>query len=281
MLLTIAVTAGLVTPALAVDDGPPSTPDPREAAGENITDERTAPDPTQPGVETARGQFREHSPADDDPSVSDADAETAWGITTATVPDLLRAHCPELRFANGLVVTAIGATSPAAELGVRRFDVLLALNGIPLDGPARLGEPDDVFRMTVLRRGRITPLVVRRGRGWQTPQPRRGAAWPFPPEMPFPPAPRFPVPDPPFGPPHAVNPFPGHAGAVASASSTANGSMSVSRVGDQISIELVSPATEGRRVRLHGTVAEIEKQMETQGLSQAARREVRAALGTP
>lgn len=176
MLLTIAVTAGLVTPALAFDNGPPLTPDPREAAGENVTDEHAAPDPTQTGVEVGGRQFEEPLPADEDSSVWDADPEVAWGVTTAPVPDLLRAHCPELRFARGLVVTAVDATGLAAELGVRRFDVLLGVNGVPLDRAARLDEPDDVFRMTVLRRGRVTPLVVRRGPGWHAPRPRRGAA---------------------------------------------------------------------------------------------------------
>lgn len=293
VLLTLAVAAGLVTPALAIDVGPPSTPDLRdtaveEATVEETTVEETVPDRTQSVAEESDGPAAKSPPAAEDSPVPLSDPEAAWGITLAPVPDLLRAHLPRLRFAEGRVVTAVDASGPAAKFGIRRFDVLLEVNGIPLARTERLGEPDDIVWMTVLRRGRVTPLALGRGPGGHASRARHGAARPFSPALPIPPAPRFPAPEfgapefgAPFGFPHAANPFPGAASAIASASSTANGAMSVSRVGDQISVEFVSPATDGRRVRLRGTVAEIEAQMETQGLSQAARREVRDALGTP
>ncbi len=253
-------------------------------------------------AEESDGPAAKSPPAAEDSPVPPSGPEAAWGIALAPVPDLLRAHLPPLRFGEGLVVTAVDASGPAAKFGIRRFDVLLEVNGIPLAGTERLSEPDDVFWMTVLRRGGVTPLALRRGPGGHAPRARNGAGRPLPPALSVPPPPRFsmphsPVPEfgAPFGFPDAANPFPGEANplpgeanpfageasAIATASSTANGSMSVSRVGDQVSVELVSPATEGRRIHLRGTVAEIEAQMETQGLSQAARREVRDALGTP
>ena len=186
-----------------------------------------------------------------------------WGLSFAAIPEVLRAHCPALMGGHGLLVSDVLEDSPAEHVGMRTHDVLLELAGRPLTRSDELSEPDRHVPLLVLRRGHVqmlTMLPAHPGRdGWFGPR--------FPRPTPFnrQAAPR------PFGPPVAAH-------SVARASSSGNGSMSVSIAGDQIALEFSSAATGGNPVRLQGTIEQIERQVHEQDLAPEARQQVWDAL---
>ena len=68
-------------------------------------------------------------------------------------------------------------------------------------------------------------------------------------------------------------------GVTASSFASGNQAISVSRVGDQISLEMYIPGVSPNPIRLRGTPAQIETQLKNSDLSQAAKQAVRRALG--
>lgn len=198
----------------------------------------------------------------DDPLADNID----WGLAFAAIPEVLRAHCPALLGGHGLLVSDVLEDSPAERVGIRTHDVLLELAGRPLTRSDELSEPDRLVPLLILRGGHVQMLTMRGehpGRdGWFGPRfPRFPRSAPFGPQA----APR------PFGPPVAAN-------SVARASSSDNGSMSLSVVGDQIALEFSSSATGGKPVRLRGTIEQIERQVQERELSPEAQQQVWDAL---
>lgn len=92
-------------------------------------------------------------------------ADPALGATLEQAPEALRAQL-DLPKGQGLVVSSLAGDGPAAQAGLKDKDILLRLEGKPLDQPADLtarlkevGERDATLEL--LREGKPEKLVVR------------------------------------------------------------------------------------------------------------------------
>ena len=177
-------------------------------------------------------------------------------LTLIPVPALLRLHLPILGETQGVLVESVTAGSAAHKTGLRPGDVLLEAGGRGVIQGDAFKEMDAWFPMVVIRRGRTQ--VLRPGgmppRGWIGQMGRL-----FTPSI------------------------DDHAGGVsvtssASSSGLGNRAVSVSRAGDQIALEISLPDLVDGPIRMQGTAAEIERQLQTSTLSPPAKREIRAAL---
>lgn len=94
---------------------------------------------------------------------SSRQAKKALGVIVSPVPDLLRSHL-DLPAESGLVVDEVIAGTTAERLGLRRHDLLLSLNGVPvsradevrsaLNAVATGGD----LELSILRRGKAEVL---------------------------------------------------------------------------------------------------------------------------
>jgi hypothetical protein len=79
------------------------------------------------------------------------------GVKVSPVPEVLYAHLPKLR--GGVVVTEVLPRSPAAEVGLRRHDILLTYDGKEIEDCAHLArllqesKTDHEIDLTLLRGG--------------------------------------------------------------------------------------------------------------------------------
>ena len=202
----------------------------------------------------------------------------SWGVKVDKIPDILRMHCPPLRGDVGVLITQVLPDSPAARTGLRPGDVVLDVQGVPVESASELPNPAGLFqppRIRVLREGRVHNLgqpflaagpnqsgdQIKQMVEQMMRQSRRQAEAMVP-SIAVPPG-------------YATMP---RTGAYASSSAMGSESMSVSRANDQISIEM-SSSDGGGTIRLQGTMDEIEQQMQAQQLSPETRNKVRRALG--
>jgi hypothetical protein len=90
------------------------------------------------------------------------------GVKVSPVPEVLYAHLPKLR--GGVVVTEVLPRSPAAEVGLRRHDILLTYDGKKIEDCAHLArllrdsKTDQEIDLTLLREGekiQKKPTLVR------------------------------------------------------------------------------------------------------------------------
>lgn len=181
-------------------------------------------------------------------------AASASELTLKPVPPILRLHVPLLGQKRGVLIESVAPDSAAALLGLRSGDVLLEAGGRGIIAGDSLGPMDPAFPIVVLRRGRTLVLGPE--------LPRKGFFGPM------------------FGRPFRD----GGRGGISASSSTSssaagNRAVSVSRAGDQIALELSLPGNDEGPIRLRGTADEIEQQLRSSAYSEAAKREVRAALG--
>ncbi|TWU57009.1 hypothetical protein Poly51_29300 [Rubripirellula tenax] len=216
-------------------------------------------------------------PAQDAPAPPVAEAPVAdeWGMTLTEMPELLRMHLPLLRPHKGMVVESVAEGSRAAELGLRVGDILTEIDQRPVQAASDLGNANPRIGLMVIRRGVPKMLVAGMGN-------RPGAMLPN--------VNRFPVIQPnrpamgrSFSP---LGTSPGtRSSASSSVSSSVSGngeSVSVSQNGDQIMLDIASSDPNVGRVRMSGTIAEIQDQLENGELSDGAKAAVRRALrGTP
>lgn len=208
-----------------------------------------------------------------------------WGMQISVIPNILRMHCPILDGNVGVLVAEVTKDGHADQQGLRHGDVILEING------TRVQNADELPAPVIGSRGQPDSeiLVLRRGHVQTTGQ--LGSTKPSFSDNPgnevrrmvermMRQAPRPPV----LGPRSSWNrPNDSYglginSGAYASSSSSGNESMSVSQANGQISIEMSSPDG-GANIRLHGTMADVERQMQDQGLSPATQQKVRRALG--
>ncbi|QEF96074.1 hypothetical protein Mal15_01000 [Stieleria maiorica] len=180
-------------------------------------------------------------------------AEPQGELTLKPVPPLLRLHLPILGRQRGVLIESVLPESAAAKTGLRDGDILLEAGGRAVLADDSLDTPDSSFPIVVLRRGRTRVLhpTVAEHRFF----------------------------DRMFGPPIPGNP-PTGTSASASAISSGSGSraVSISRAGDQIAIEMSLPELADDPIRLRGTAAEIEQQLQQSAIGEAVKREVRDAL---
>ena len=92
--------------------------------------------------------------------------ESILGARFATVPDHLYAHIPSLKRGDGLLVQAIRPGSQAAQIGLKRFDIVVAVGAIPVKntdelqsklGTLQAGERDV---LQIIRGGKQFALTV-------------------------------------------------------------------------------------------------------------------------
>ncbi|MCO8125506.1 PDZ domain-containing protein [Stieleria sp. TO1_6] len=181
-------------------------------------------------------------------------------ITLQPVPAILRLHVPRLTGDRGVLVQSVMPESASAKAGIRVGDVLLEVGGRTIHQDDTLGKLESAFPIVVLRRGRIRVLRA---------EPREMPADWVDPLAPFPPN------------PHAASGLwmPGFSSSSASSRGGAgNRAVAISRAGDQISLEMSLPQWVADPIRLRGTAAEIERQIQESKLPEAAKREVRATL---
>ncbi|MCA9136054.1 MAG: PDZ domain-containing protein [Planctomycetales bacterium] len=218
----------------------------------------------------AQPPITEPSPTDADspPVVADVQPE----LMIKPVPPILRLHLPTLGPDLGVLVESVASGSAAEKAGLRSGDVLIEAGGHRVVAGVSMATPDAAVPMVVIRRGQIQVLhagiprheFYDRFDDFAAPGPMMNA-------------PMF------NGPPVGFenNRFQSHGRSVtssASSSSSGNRAVSISRAGDQISLEMSLPGLAEGTIRLRGTAAEIDQQLETSPHSEAAKREVRAAL---
>jgi hypothetical protein len=178
----------------------------------------------------------------------------AWGLRFAEIPDVLRLHVPSLdRREIGLLVAKVTPGQPGAEQGLRPGDVIMHIDGRVVAEARDLPRPTVATTMFVLRRGQVQLLD------------RLNAKFGgfMPPGMP---------------PMHDMNQT---ARGGVSASSFAGGnqmggneSVSVSRSGDQLLIDMSLPQLAAGPIRLRGSIQQIQKQLSESKLSAAAKQRV-------
>lgn len=191
------------------------------------------------------------------------------------IPELMRIHLPAIGKHRGQLVMKVPRGSVADRIGVRPGDLLLETGGKQLLEGKPLGQLNEDFPTVVMRRGQTMVLGgrARRNAGWGLPNlpadllaEAQMPAW---------------MNNPAFQP---GRDFSGYSGGVtASSSSTSSGfgseAVSVSRAGNQISLEMSLPELGGQNIRMSGTVAELLTELRQSDLPEAAKRRVRAAIG--
>jgi membrane-associated protease RseP (regulator of RpoE activity) len=194
------------------------------------------------------------APAARSMQAGELDHHEAWGLRFAAIPDVLRIHVPSLgRQEIGLLIAKVTPGHPGAELGLRPGDVIMQIDGRAVAETRDLPRPTSATAMLVLRRGQLQmldPLNTNFSRF-------------LPNGMP---------------PMHGMN-LPTRVGV--SASSFAGGnqtggneSVSVSRSGDQFSIDMSLPQLATGPIRLRGTLQEIQKKLSDSKLSATAKQRV-------
>ena len=89
------------------------------------------------------------------------------GVTVGEIPEVLRAHV-KIPAGEGLSVEEVLPGTPAERLGLRRFDLLLTVNGIPVSTAAEVRsavgavEEGGSLRLRILREGRESEVEGRR-----------------------------------------------------------------------------------------------------------------------
>ncbi|KAA5547064.1 PDZ domain-containing protein [Roseiconus nitratireducens] len=205
------------------------------------------------------------SPAEESGPAAATESVPEPPLVLAPVPTLLRMHLPDLPESEGQLVQSVLTGSDAARLGLRPGDILLECNGRIVDRQSEVPAPDPSLPMVVLRRGRMQMLPPSRA-----PLTGREPRWP----------------DESWG--TEVQPnraFPS-GGVTASSRSEVRGgvggrAVSISRTGDQISLEMSMPELTPQPVRFRGTLAQIQRELDASDLPTAAKNEVRSALGVP
>ena len=217
----------------------------------------------------------------------------AWGMDVAEIPGILRMHCPVLQGNIGVLVADVSPDSPAGRAGLLGGDVVLEIDGLRVHDVADLpAAPSNATatrsRILVLRHGRVQSSrrvttermssgqlalpdnpgdEVRRMMERMLQQSRNQPGIGLPPSWDQPESDGT----------ESYGTMP-RSGAYAASSASGNESMSVSRAGEQISIEMSSPGG-GAPIRLKGTMDQVEQQMRDQGLSPATKQKIRRALG--
>lgn len=92
------------------------------------------------------------------------------GIGVTQVPKQLRAHLPEgISNTPGVLVTWLADDSPAADDGVKKYDVLLEFEGKPIERPEKFiyqvmrDKPGRNARIKLVRQGEVKEVVVKLG----------------------------------------------------------------------------------------------------------------------
>ncbi|TWU08454.1 PDZ domain-containing protein [Stieleria varia] len=182
-----------------------------------------------------------------------------WGISTRPIPQILRLHLPGIPPDCGIWIREVEPQSPAARLGLQPNDLLLEIDGLPI--AAVLPPAAENSMVSVLRNGQ--PLLL-------TPRQNMRRWFPYTTHSPQRTIPQIPVPQ--------ISAWPA-GGVGVSAYATGNQSFSVSRVGDQISIEMSDPDASPEPIRFAGTPQEILHQLDACALSIDAKQKVRQAIG--
>lgn len=188
------------------------------------------------------------------------------------IPELMRLHLPAIGKLRGQLVMEVPRGSMADRIGVRPGDLLLESGGKQILEGKPLGKLNEAFPTVVMRRGRTMVLggQARRNSGWGL----RNLPADLLAEAQMPAWMNHPT----------FQPGRGFSGGVTASSSSARSgfgseAVSVSRAGDQISLEMSLPELSGRNIRMSGTVAEILTELQRSDLPEAAKRRVKAAIG--
>lgn len=93
------------------------------------------------------------------------------GMGVDYLPATVRAHMPDsVKQDQGVIITRFAEDSPAADDGVKKYDVLIRYEGKPVTKPDELiqtiknGQPGKVVNLTVVRQGEIIEVPVTLGK---------------------------------------------------------------------------------------------------------------------
>tara|TARA_R110002049_G_scaffold2750_8_gene22273 strand:- start:224837 stop:225490 length:654 start_codon:yes stop_codon:yes gene_type:complete len=171
--------------------------------------------------------------------------KAVWDVQFAPVPSVLRLHVADLPSHGGMLVQSIPPGSQASRLGLHVGDILLEVNGNPVNSPADLPSLNPNTRAVSLHRGEVRRL-----------------------HMPFP----------------CFYPMPAdvsrRGGVSASSFAVGNESIAVRSIGDQQEIAIATPALKDTMLRVQGTRSHLQQQILDAGLSpETTRRAFRAMDG--
>lgn len=223
---------------------------------------QTPPSPTSPQVSPPQQAAAIEPPArvnfsEPAAQASKGDPSPPPELILDAVPELLRMHLPILGTKTGVLVRSVTPGSSADRAGLRNGDIILEAGGRPVIEGQPLSEVDAALPNVVLRRGRpqiLNPAATE----MQMFQHPFGGGF--------------------LGDP-AMQPARIRSTSSASSFSGPGGqAVSISRSGDQISLEMSIPGLAKDPIRLHGTPAEIERKLQTGTWSPAIKTQVRRAL---
>lgn len=183
--------------------------------------------------------------------------QATWGMETAEIPSLLRLHCPVLVGDLGVLVDKCHENSLATRLGLQPGDVILEINGLPVSASRILPPAGPMSVLIVLRRGQPTVLTAPPATADLPIDGLPGTPWRIPDQL----------------------PSAWSGGVTASSFATGNQAISVSRAGNQVSIEIADPEISKQPLRFSGTPDQIEQQLQRSSLNAASKQTVRQALG--
>ena len=189
--------------------------------------------------------------------------QETWGMTFAPIPNLMRMHVPYLQSENtGLLVDKVERDAPADKLGLQTGDIILQVQLVQRGESPRglitsvdqLPQPASSVEILVLRRGQVRQLPQPQLMGPQFVGAVAGG----------------------FG--NGGFGFAPAGGVSASSFAGANESVSVSRNGNQMSLDMSLPNLTSQPIRLRGTINEIQAQVRRSQLPPEAKQRVLKAI---
>lgn len=107
------------------------------------------------------------------------------GIAIDTVPPSIKAHYPdEVSNTQGMIITQLADISPAADDGIKLYDILIAYDGKPVTQPDKLmatissDTAGRIAQLKVIRQGKVMTIPVTMGKKQWSPAAQRQAMVP-------------------------------------------------------------------------------------------------------
>lgn len=183
-------------------------------------------------------------------AVAETDHRSPMGWQIKPVPQLLRLHLPMLGPHDGVLIQSVAPGSAAEKAGLLRGDLLIEAGGQRLVTGQPVPDMDPTLPLVVIRRGRpqvlIDPTVP--GKLFGNAAPRRGVAT---------------------------------ARSFGAAGLGGGQALSISQVGEHITLQYDSPLCPEGPIRFSGTAPQIDQQLRQSDLPESVQQDIRDQLALP